>query len=228
MPDFTLFVAPGSCARVPTIALEEIGVPYETRLIRLPLLEQKAPEFLALNPKGKVPTLLIDGTPLSENVAILTWLNRTYPEAGLLPKAETDLDLAQQTADIAALSGTIHPMVTRIAMPGKFVPKGGDTTAIRETAIDAMQPLMQMLNDRLSDALWWYGQDWSIMDAYIFWVWWRLSVVDYPADAFPHLIDHAKRIQKRPSVTRAMASETEYALQMRADGLFVPHRDLDL
>ena len=79
MPKFTLFVAPGTCARVPTIALEEIGVPYETELVRLPLKEQKSPAFLAINPKGKVPALLIDGVPLTENVAILTWLNQTSP-----------------------------------------------------------------------------------------------------------------------------------------------------
>jgi len=138
MPKFILFVAPGTCARVPTIALEEIGVAYETQLVRLPLKEQKTPEFLAINPKGKVPALLIDGVPLTENVAILTWLNRTYADAKLLPKAQTDLDAAQHTADLAAISGTIHPILTRIAMTQNFTSKDGDLTGIRETAIAAM------------------------------------------------------------------------------------------
>ncbi|MEN0002127.1 MAG: glutathione S-transferase N-terminal domain-containing protein, partial [Pseudomonadota bacterium] len=75
MRDLMLFVAPNTCARVPTIALEEIGVPFETQLVRTAANEQNSPEFLKLNPKGKVPTLLIDGEPLTENVAILTWLN---------------------------------------------------------------------------------------------------------------------------------------------------------
>ena len=226
MPKFILFVAPGTCARVPTIALEEIGVAYETQLVRLPLKEQKTPEFLAINPKGKVPALLIDGVPLTENVAILTWLNRTYADAKLLPKAQTDLDAAQHTADLAAISGTIHPILTRIAMTQNFTSKDGDLTGIRETAIAAMAPFIAMINERLSGQPWWYGQDWSIVDAYISWVWWRLDVVDYPGETFQHLQNHTERNQQRPSVVRAMASEMRYARQMKADGLQVPHRDL--
>ena len=226
MYKFELFVAPGSCARVPAIALEEVGVPYETRLIRLPLFEQKTPEFLAINPKGKVPALLIDGEPLTENVAILTWLNRTFPKAGLLPAAASDLSAAQQIADLAAISGTIHPIVTRIALPGKFGLGDGGAPAIRAAAIQTMHPLMTMLNARLAGGCWWYGAQWSIVDAYIFWAWWRLSVVDYPSDDFPNMVDHAARILQRPSVARAMAQEVKYARQMRADGLFVPHTDL--
>ncbi|MEO0979632.1 MAG: glutathione S-transferase N-terminal domain-containing protein, partial [Pseudomonadota bacterium] len=86
MPEFLLFVAPNTCARVPTIAIEEIGVPFETELVRTAANQQNSPEFLKLNPKGKVPTLLVDGVPLTENVAILSWLNAEYPEANLLPK----------------------------------------------------------------------------------------------------------------------------------------------
>ena len=226
MPKFTLFVAPGTCARVPTIALEEIGVAYETKLVRLPLKEQKTPEFLAINPKGKVPTLLIDGVPLTENVAILTWLNRTFPNANLLPKTQSDLDAAQLTADLAAISGTIHPILTRIAMTQNFTKMGGNLDDIRETAVEAMAPFMAMINERLSGQPWWYGQDWSIVDAYISWVWWRLDVVDYPGEAFPNLSEHAKRNYQRPSVARAMESELIYARQMKADGLKIPHRDL--
>lgn len=79
MHSLKLFVAPRTCARVPTIALEEIGVPFETELVRMAAKQQKTPSFLALNPKGKVPLLLVDGVPLTENVAILSWLNQTYP-----------------------------------------------------------------------------------------------------------------------------------------------------
>lgn len=226
MPKFLLFVAPGTCARVPTIALEEIGVPYETRLVRLPLKEQKKPDFLAINPKGKVPALLIDGVPLTENVAILNWLNRTYPDTNLLPKVQSDLEAAQQTADLAAISGTIHPILTRIAMTQNFTTAGGDLGGIREAAVEAMAPFMAMINERLAGQPWWYGQDWSIVDAYISWVWWRLDVVDYPGDAFQNLYDHAKRNHQRPSVARAMDSELSYARQMKADGLNVPHRDV--
>ena len=121
MPDLKLFVAPNTCARVPTIALEEIGVSFDTHLVRVAKNEQKSPEFLKLNPKGKVPTLLIDGDPLTENVAILSWLNATYREAGLLPPADGQIETLKQTADLAFFAGTVHPTVTRVAMPLKFI-----------------------------------------------------------------------------------------------------------
>ena len=96
MPELKLFVAPNTCARVPTIALEEIGEPFETELIRTAAKQQNSPEYLAINPKGKVPALLIDGEPLTENVAILRWLNQTYPDANLLPATSDDLEAARQ------------------------------------------------------------------------------------------------------------------------------------
>lgn len=224
MPHLKLFVAPGSCARVPTIALEEIGVPFETQLIRLSAGDQNKPEFLAINPKGKVPTLMVDGEPLTENVAILTWLNQTFPDANLLPKPISELEAAQQTADIAAFSGTLHPIVTRIAMPGKMAADAEATKDVRATAIKAMRPLMTMMNDRLKDREWWYGDAWSVVDAYLFWVWWRVGVVDYPGEDFSNISDHADRIVKRPSVMRAMESEMKNVEIMRSQGLYVPHR----
>ena len=120
MSTFKLYVAPKSCARVATIALEEIGVPFETELVRLASKQQKSPEYLALNPKGKVPVLLVDGKPITENVSILSWLNETYPDAQLLPKTSSSFEHYLQMADISFVSGTFHPFVTRIAMPSKF------------------------------------------------------------------------------------------------------------
>jgi len=121
MPDLKLFVAPNTCARVATIALEEIGIPFETSLVRTAANQQNSPEFLRLNPKGKVPTLLIDGAPLTENVAILTWLAAEFPDAALMPVTHDKLEQLKQTADLAFFAGTVHPVVTRIAMPMKMI-----------------------------------------------------------------------------------------------------------
>jgi glutathione S-transferase len=68
---FTLYLSPGSSSMAPHIALHEIGVDFESRWISFAKREQYAPEYLALNPEGKVPTLLVDGRPLTEVAAIL-------------------------------------------------------------------------------------------------------------------------------------------------------------
>lgn len=215
-----LFVSPGSCARVPTIALEEIGVPFETELLRMNAKHHKSPEFLAINPKGKVPALVVDGQPLTENVAILTWLNKTYPEAALLPKTPNELDAARQTADLAFFSGTVHPLVTRYARPGKFVADDQVSSQVRRVAAQATHPFWSMIDDRLSKAPWWYGDEWSIVDGYLFWAWWRVVASGFPGERFRRICAHADRMKSRPCVVRALDREVVHVAQLKSEGLY--------
>ena len=81
----TLYFAPGSSSLAPHIALHEIGVAFEGKPMSFKQNDMRSAEFLAINPEGKVPTLLVDGRPLTEVAAILFYLARRFPEAGLLP-----------------------------------------------------------------------------------------------------------------------------------------------
>ncbi len=225
MPTFKLFCAPNTCARVPTIALEEIGVPFKTELVRTAAGQQNSPEFLKLNPKGKVPTLLIDGVPLTENVAILTWLNRSFPDAHLLPATSDALDEVKQIADLSFFSATVHPTVTRIAMPLKFIAdKELSFDIVRPKGEEAMQPIMRMVDDRLADGPWWYGDDWSIVDGYLYWAWSRITGVGFSDGDFPNIRRHKEMSETRPAVQRAMAREAEYVDVLKSEGHYVaPH-----
>ena len=80
MPDVELYWGPGSCARVPFIALEEAGADFTLHVINRFAGEAKTPEYLAVNPKGKVPTLVVDGSILTENPAIQTYIAGAYPD----------------------------------------------------------------------------------------------------------------------------------------------------
>ena len=80
-----LYFSPGSCPRVSMIALEETGVPFTTHLVAFMAGDHRKPEFLARNPSGKVPVLLVDEQPIVQTVAILGFLNETFPEARLFP-----------------------------------------------------------------------------------------------------------------------------------------------
>ncbi|MEM6387382.1 MAG: glutathione S-transferase family protein [Pseudomonadota bacterium] len=225
MPDLKLFVAPNTCARVPTIALEEIGVPFETELVRTTANQQNSPEFLKINPKGKVPALLIDGTPLTENVAILTWLNAKYPDAKLLPATSDPLETVKQTADLAFFAGTVHPTITRIAMPIKFIDdKALSFEIIRPKGIEAMIPIMSMINTRLETGPWWYGSEWSAVDGYLYWAWGRITGVGFPSDDFPNIRRHQDLSNDRPAVQRAMAREAENIKVLEAEGLYMAPR----
>jgi len=225
MPNLKLFVAPNTCARVATIGLEEIGVVFETSLIRTAANQQNSPEFLKINPKGKVPTLLIDGVPLTENVAILSWLAAEFPEAKLLPETSNRLDALKQTADLAFFAGTVHPTVTRIAMPMKMIPDAAQSFEIvRPKGVEDMNKIMKMIDARLENGPWWYGAEWSILDAYLYWVWERISGVGFNGEPFPNIQRHCTLNNERPAVQRAMAREAENIEILKSENLFMQPR----
>ena len=218
MSKVQLYMAPGTCARVPCIALEEAGEDFETIVIRFMKGEHKSPEFKKLNPKGKVPTLVVDGEPLTENVAILSFLNQRYPEARLLPDAKDDLDRLRQLADLCFCSATLHPIVTRIRMP-HFVATEEVARVVWEKAGSAMSEYFRLIDDRLTNRSWWYGDEWSVMDAYLYWIFWRCEGADYDVEPYPNYADHAKRMEARPAVQRALQREAIAQAQLEAEGL---------
>ena len=219
-----LYTAPYTCGRVAAIALEEAGVEFETRLVRFLKGEHKSSAFRRLNPKGKVPALEIDGQVLTENVAILTYLNECFPQASLLPPAAAAADRARQIADLCFCSATLHPLVTRIRMPMFFAGPEHAAT-VKRTAEQAMDEYFQLIEDRIGNGEWWYGRQWSVMDGYLYWVFWRVDGAGYDTSRFPRFTAHARAMEDRPAVRRALAREEQAQAQLETEGLaFIPPR----
>src|ERR1700745_3963777 len=104
----TLYLSPGSSSMAPHIMMHEIGADFESRWISFAKREQYAPEYLALNPEGKVPTLLVNGLTLTEVAAILYYLARRFPEAALFPAGDPVAE-AQVISWMSFIASTIHP-----------------------------------------------------------------------------------------------------------------------
>ncbi len=222
MTEIKLFIAPGSCARVPTILLEEIGLPYTTELVRFMKGQHKSPAYKVHNPKGKVPAILIDGEALTENVAIITFLNECFPDAGLLPMAGAPMAKARQIADLCFCAATLHPIVTRIRMPQFFVPVEA-ARAVWDMGRTAMREYFQLVEDRLASGPYWYGAQWSAMDAYLYWVFWRVEGANFDVTPYPRFTAHAREMERRPSVIRALAVESQALAELDQEGLnFTP------
>lgn len=222
MSQFTLYFAPGTCARVSMIALEEAGIAFESRVVRFMKGEHRSPEYLALNPAGKVPCLLVDGKPLTENVAILIWLARNYPDANLLPLAGKPWSDAQLLAQLVWCASTLHPLVTRIRIPQFFCDIPGGPERVYEMATQAMRQHIAPAEQRLASQPWMLGE-WSVLDAYIFWVWFRITGAGFDDREFPRLADHHARMQERPSVQAALAREAQGQAQLEKEGVaFTP------
>src|SRR5438552_19170106 len=104
----TLYFAPGSSSMAVHIALHEIGVPFEGKPISFSNNDLRSPAYLALNPEGKVPTLVIEDRPLTEVAAILYYLAKRFPDAGLLPRDDIEAD-AQALSWMSFAASTLHP-----------------------------------------------------------------------------------------------------------------------
>ena len=105
---YTFYHAPGSSSMAVHIALHEVGAAFEGRTISFAHRDQDPPEFRGLNPEGKVPTLVIDGRPLTEVAGILYYLARRYPEAALLPFGDIEAE-AQVVSWMSFIASTVHP-----------------------------------------------------------------------------------------------------------------------
>jgi glutathione S-transferase len=218
MSEIKLYMAPGTCARVPCITLEEIGADFETIVIRFLKGEHKSPGFLELNPKGKVPALVIDGETLTENVAIALYLADRYPGSHLLPKSGNTLEYCRIVADLSYCAATLHPIVTRIRVPQFFAGEEPART-VWKLGCDAMRDHFALIDRRLEDGPWWYGDTWSIMDAYLYWIYWRVAGAGFDTDPYPRFIDHGKRMEDRPAVQRALTREADAQAILDDEGL---------
>lgn len=217
-----LCFAPGSCARVPLIALEEIGQPYDLRAVAFMAGEHRRPDYLAINPSGKVPALIVEGEAIAQNSAILYYLARRHPEAGLLPEATDLLAQARQIAELARFSSDLHPLVTRIRMPQFFASVEGAPADVRAKGCEAMEFQMAGINEALSGRDWYLASGWSVLDAYLFWVWFRITGAGFDASPYSHITRHHERMLARPSVQRALAREAEVQADLEVRGLAVP------
>lgn len=221
-PALILHFAPGTCARVPLIALEEIGTPFETRLVAFVAGEHRKPAFLTRNPAGKVPVLEVDGAVLTQNVAILMWLARRFPGAALLPIADDPMSEAQLLSRLAWFSADLHPIVTRIRMPHFFCDADGAPERVRALGMEAMRFQLGALERDLSVDPWVLGERWSVLDAYLFWIWFRISGAGFETSAFPAISAHHARMASRPATQRALGREEAAQDDLRARGLTVP------
>jgi glutathione S-transferase len=189
----TLYFAPGASSMAPHIALHEIGVPFEAKPLSFAKAELKAPAFLALNPEGKVPTLLIDGRPLTEVAAILFYLAKRHPEAALLPNGDAEAE-AHVIEWMSFIASTIHPVLRQR----------------NERTVQAFG----FADRKLGTREWAVGR-YSIADIHLFRLYWRFARSVNPAPGtFPALSAHLDRMMQRPAVQRTCEIEAAIGYEL--------------
>jgi glutathione S-transferase len=190
----TLYFAPGASSMAVHIALHEIGVPFATQPLSFARGELRMPGFLALNPEGKVPTLVIDGHPLTEVAAILFYLAKRFPDAALLPEGDIETD-AQAISWMSFIASTLHPA--------------------RRRGLEYADGVYRIADRRLG-AGWALGR-YSIVDIHLFRLYWRLvNSLKPAAQAFPNLSAHYARMMARPAVRRTIEIEAAIGYELPA------------
>ncbi len=201
-----LYHFPGACSRVTMTALEKAGADYEDEMVNLMKGAHMQPDYQRANPRGKVPALIVDGLLLTENAAILNWIDMTYPKAGLLPKPANDWERAQRLSDLFWLSSVWHPYVRANKMPIRWTT--GDIAPVRERGVELLTPCVQQLEARLADRDWWYG-DWSILDVYFYWAYTTAEEGKFDLSPYAKINRHRLAVEALPAFQAALAREQE-------------------
>lgn len=182
----TLYYSPGASSMAPHITLHEAGASFEGRPVSFARKEHRSPEFLAVNPEGKVPALLIDGRLLTEVAGILFYVAKRFPEAKLLPEHDIEAE-AQVVSWMSFIASTLHPA--------------------RKQGLDHAKAVWAIADSRLGTKEWVVGR-YSIADIHLFRLFWRLAASLKPARSdFPHLWAHYDRVIQRPAVRKTIAIE---------------------
>ena len=190
----TLYFASGSSSFAVHIALHEIGVSFEAKPMSFKNNDMRSPEYLALNPEGKVPTLIVDGRPLTEVAAILYYLAKRFPDAELLPRDDVEAD-AQALSWMSFAASTLHPA--------------------RRHGLDHAREVWEIAERRLGHG-WALGR-YSIADIHLFRLYWRFANSLKPApEIFPNLTAHYARMMARPAVQRTIEIETAVGYEFPA------------
>jgi glutathione S-transferase len=167
----TLYFAPGACSFVPHVMLELAGKPYETTMVKLHKGEQQSEQYLAINPRGQVPVLVLseEGKPstvISQIVAIVNFLHETNPSAGILPSEPLKKANALQT--FAWMNNTVHTTFTHVFMPAKFSDDAACQAQISQYNQGVYLKLIQELNALVQNKTTAYltGDTLGALDAY--------------------------------------------------------------
>lgn len=205
-----LYFAPGACSFVPHVGLEAVksatGEDFKANLVKLHKNENKTPEYLAMNPNGQVPVLVVDGKPLSQIVAICDYIDRSFPKAGLLP---TDAwSRAQALSQLAWMNNTVHPTFTHWFRPYQYAESESAQAELKRVAPQHFRERLERLQEWSKAAgPYWFGDKVSFHDAYCFTLlrWGGYAGID--PDSLPALKAYVERVVQAPPVAAALARE---------------------
>ncbi|MFK0163559.1 glutathione S-transferase family protein [Rhizobium sp. NPDC090279] len=202
----TLYFAPGSCALASLIALEESGLAYEHRRLILANGDQRQPDYLAINPKGRVPALVTDRGVITENIAIQAYLAQIAPAAKLAP-LDDPFEFAQMQAFNSYIASTVHINHSHKARGARWTDDAAAIETMKAKVPQTMAESFALLEDKMLRGPWVMGDQYTVADGYLFTMAKWLPGDNVDRSQFAKVSAHYQRMLERPAVQKALAIE---------------------
>lgn len=201
-----LFYAPNTCALASHIALEEAGAEYETVRLDLRAGEQRQPDYLAVNPKGRVPALITDDGILTETPAILAYIAQSFPAARLAP-VDRPFDFARVQAFNSYLCSTVHVAHAHRVRGSRWADDPAAIADMQRKVPQTVGECFDIIEGKMMQGPWVMGETYTICDPYLYTLTRWLEGDSVDVARFPKVEAHARRMGERPAVKAVLAQE---------------------
>jgi glutathione S-transferase len=201
-----LYYAAHTCSLASHIALEDAGADYSTVRISFAAEEQRKPEYLAINPKARVPALVTDQGILTETPAILAFIAQSFPRARLAP-LDDPFSFAQVQAFNNYLCSTLHVAHAHRMRGHRWADEPAAIEAMQRKVPESVAACYDLIEHKMLGAPWVMGETYTICDPYLFTIaqWLEQDGVD--PSRFPKVIAHRLRMSERSEVKKAISEE---------------------
>jgi glutathione S-transferase len=200
-----LFHSWGSCSLASLIALEEAGADFELCVVSTAKGDQRRPEYLAVNPKGRVPALVTGRGVLTETPAILAYVAQAYPEARLAPA--DPWALAQMQAFNSYLCSTVHVAHSHKHRGYRWATEESSFADMRRKVAENETECFRLIEAEYLKGPWVMGEAFSVADGYLFTIAGWLEGDGVELARFPGVLEHYRRMQARPAVGKVLAQQ---------------------
>jgi glutathione S-transferase len=205
MPPLTLYHAPNSISLATLIVLEELGLPYALERVDLVKGEQRAADYLALNPLGRVPTLRTENGLLTETPALLTFLARCAPAAGLLP--ETPFLEARALSFLSYLASTVHIAHAHRMRGARWSDDADAIASMQRKVPKSVLDAFSLIEHHKLEGPWVLGEHFTVCDPHLFTLAQWLEADGVDTSKLPRVLAHRARVLQRPATQRALVAE---------------------
>ena len=202
----TLYYAPGTCALASHLALEYAGAAYQTVSLDFPNKQQQTPDYLSVNPKGRVPALVTDRGTLTETPAILQYVSQAFPQARLAPLDDPFL-LAKANEFNSYLCSTVHVAHAHRVRGHRWADDPQAIEAMKKKVPEVIGACFELIERRLFIGPWVLGERFGICDMYLYTLSRWLKGDGVEISRFPKIAEHTARMAVDPVVVKVLAAQ---------------------